>query len=135
MNYSNNYSCNHPIHELIPHLSNLYKSECRKVIFYRRYIGKDNKRATYMCCSCYKLRQLRIKPDLIVCHWVAYGDINFSHCEYCKSSLETKRPILQCKECVYSYMERALYERSQGRDINYLNSFAFCKTHQQGIYT
>lgn len=133
MNYSNNSSCNHPIHGLIPHLSNLHKAECRKVIFYRRYIGKTRK-PTYMCCPCYKLRQLRIKSDLIVCHWVSYGDINFNKCEYCNSPLETRRPIFQCKECIYSYIERALYERKQGRDINYLNAFAFCKTHQQGIY-
>lgn len=125
-------SCNHPIHHLSKHLPNLHKAQCRKIIYYKRYVGKT-RTPTRMCCPCYRLRQLRTKPDLVVCHWVTYGNLNFPTCEYCKSSLEIVRPIFQCTECVFSYFERALYERNHGGDINQLEAFAFCCTHKQGV--
>lgn len=133
MNNASNPCCNHPIHELLSHFPNMHEAKCRKVIFYKRYTGKT-RTPSRMCCACYKLRQLRVKPDLIVCHWVTSGDINLAKCNYCQSTLETVRPILQCQECVYSYFERAIFEKNQGRDISNLTAFAFCRTHRQGIY-
>lgn len=133
MNNARNSFCDHPIHELLPHFPNLHKAECRKIIFYKRYTGKS-RTPTRICGACYRLRQLRNKPNLIVCHWVTFGDITLAKCKYCQSTLETTRPIFQCQDCIYSYFERALFEKNQGRDINNLNAFAFCRTHRQGIY-
>lgn len=55
MNDASNSSCNHPIHELLSHLPNLHRAECRKIIFYKRYTGKT-RTPTRMCCACYRLR-------------------------------------------------------------------------------
>lgn len=104
---STNLNCDHPIHILFQYFPNICKAECKKVIFYRRYTGKARK-PTRMCCECCRLRQLRVTPELITCHWVTSGDMNFARCEYCNSALETTRSILQCRDCIFSYFERAL---------------------------
>jgi len=134
MNDASNSSCDHPIHELLTHLPNFHEAKCRKVVFYKGNTGKT-RNPIRMCCSCYRLRQPQIRPNLIVCHWLTFGDMTLAKCEYCQSPLETTRPIFQCQDCIYSYFERALFEKNQGRNINNLNAFAFCRTHRQGIYT
>lgn len=129
-----NLTCIHPIHDFLRYFPNISKAQCKKVIFYRKVTGRDHK-TTRMCCACCRLRQLRVNPELVTCHWITSGDLTFAKCEYCNSSLEITRPIFECRDCVFSYLERAIYENSQGRDINNLTAFAFCRTHKQGLYT
>jgi len=133
MSNVNDSPCNHDIHNLLPHFPNICKAECKKIIFYRKYT-KKNSNPVRICCACCKIRQFRVKPDLIVCHWVTSGEIIFSKCEYCLAPLDTTRSIFQCSECIFSYFERTIYERNHGRNINTLPAFAFCRTHQQRVY-
>lgn len=96
--------------------------------------GNLDKPFTRMCSNCSNLRQLRNNHELIVCHWMTSGNIVFAKCEFCGATLDTTRPLLECKECVFTYFERTLYEQKHGRDITQLGVFAFCSTHKKGIY-
>lgn len=123
----------HPIHGLIQYFPNICQAKCKKVIFYRRHT-KRNGRTIRMCNICSRTRQSILTTELVICHWVTFGDINFIKCEYCNAPLETTRSIFECRDCVFSYFDRAVYENNRGRDINNLVAFAYCRTHQQGLY-
>lgn len=122
-------TCNHLIHGLLVHFPKIHEAKCKKIIFYKRLVES---RVIRMCCSCHRLSRLRGQASLTVCHWITSGNLNFAACEFCNTTLETTRSIFNCSECVYTYLERAIIERKRGRNINDINAFAYCRTHNQG---
>lgn len=132
MSSTTDFLCNHPIHNLSFHFPNIHMAECKKLIYYKRYTVRT-RNAIRMCGACNKLRQFRKKSILVVCHWMTYGDVEFVKCDYCQAPLSITRPLLECRECIYTYFERAIYERSCGKDINNIGAFAYCRTHNQGV--
>lgn len=130
MNPSN--PCNHMIHEILNFFPDICNISCYESIAYR-HRPTDPRSHCVVCQHCYHRYKNTENFDELNCHWFIIGEMTPEPCTHCNRICARKRPILQCRECLFTYLGYVMHEDRLGRTINNNDATAFCINHRQII--